>query len=330
MAGPPVAAEAPATGSWQPGAAKPRPRVQQPPARPAITEQRAPTSAEIAPEVRRDLSSFEARKRLATEASQVNPISADPKLNNFDRICGGAAAVNALILNSTTPEAAKQNAEALRSSLGAAQVKLPDALDKKALEAAIDHFAAGSPSMNDVFLLQQAAYAVGRRYDEANVDEGLNPAQLGGLVADLKARGATLDPNTIFSQSKAHWTVTVGDVTANSDANVTIDSASRSPANKGWGGDVVIRRDGIVEGRTPTVKDPDSKTDPKADLTPAAYCKKHGLEAPKADGVRRGWTFELAPASTTGDLLTKGDHLQQLRRETTKLVNGQKPPTTLR
>lgn len=118
----------------------------------------------------------------------------------------------------------------------------------------------------------------------------------------------------------------MGDVTANTDTNVTIDSAARSPTNKGWGGDVMLRPDGMVEARTPTVKDPDTG----ATQSPADYDAKHHLKAPKADGLARGWTFELSPASTTGELLSKSDHLQQLTRQWEQLVNGQKPPTTLR
>lgn len=322
-----VAAEQPAAkkAGWAPGSTKP-PAAQTAPARaPATTKPGAAPEA-IPADQRRDLSSFEARRRLATEASQVNPISADPALDNADRICGGAAAVNALLLKSTTPEAAKQNAEALRSAMGAEGVALPPSLDRKAVNVALDHLAAGSPSMDDVFVLQQVAYAVGRRFNPTGPNTGLNPAELGGLVADLKARGATLDPTTRFVQSKQHWTVSVGGVTANSDTSVKLDPASRAPANKGWGGDVVIRPDGVIEARTPTLNDPETK---KA-LSPAEYCAKYQLPAPKNDGLRRGWAFELVPAASTKELMTLGDHRAQLLRAWAAMAAGQKPPTVLR
>lgn len=290
----PAAAASPvrAEGWVATGAAKPRREVAV--AAGQATPARAPaTKQEIGPEERRDLSTFEARQRLATEASQVNPISADPKIDNADRICGGAAAVNALILNSTTPEAAKQNAGALRSAMGASGVKLPDSLDRKAVDAALDHLAAGSPSMNDVFVLQQVAYAVGRRYADAKApDDGLNPAQLGGLVADLKARGATFDQNTQFSLSNQHWVAHVGGTTANSDTNVPIDPNARLPSSRAWSGDVSIRPDGGVEARTKTVR-----VEGK-DLNAAQYVEHFKLPVLKRDGLPRGWSFPITPVDT--------------------------------
>jgi len=320
------------------GAARPRPQVATTvgKATPAPAPKHA---AEIAPDVRRDLSTFEARKRLATDASQVNPISADPKIDNADRICAGAAAVNALILNSTTPEAAKANAEALRSAMGARHVELPASLDKQAINDALDHLAAGSPSMNDVFVLQQVAYAVGRRYaqkkeakDGKALDDGLNPAQLGGLIADLKARGATLDGNTQFSLSKQHWVAHVGAVTANSDQNVKIDSGAKLPSNKAWAGDVVLRADGVVEARTRTVRVGG------ADVDAAGYARAFELEPPKKDGLTRGFRFPIVPVdpnkagdpAVSGVLLSKGDHLHQLNTAWAATVAGAAPAEVLK
>lgn len=306
------------------GAAKPRPQVavaageSTPPLAP-------PTKKEIGPEERRDLSTFEGRKRLATEASQVNPISADPKIDNADRICGGAAAVNALILTATTPEAAKANAGALRSAMGAANVKLPPSLDKKAIDEALDHLAANSPTMNDVFVLQQVAYGIGRRYARAeDKDDGLSPGQLGGLVADLKARGANFDTNTQFSLSNHHWVANVGSTTANSDANVTVDSGAKLPSNKAWSGDVVIGADGNVQARTKTLNIDG------ADLTASQYAEKFNLKLPK-DHLTRGWSFPIVPVDPNkAILLEKGDHYTQLSREWASAVTGSTPPVVLK
>jgi len=51
------------------------------------------------------------RRVAATKTSQVNEVSVDA--GNFGDICAGAAVVNAMVLNSATPEAAKANAAAL-------------------------------------------------------------------------------------------------------------------------------------------------------------------------------------------------------------------------
>lgn len=310
------------------GAAKPRPQT----AVAAGTSTPAPapaTQKEIGPTEQRDLSTFEGRRRLATEASQVNPISADPKIDNADRICAGAAAVNALILNSTTPAAAKANAQALRSAMGAADVKLPPSLDKKAIDTALSHLEANTPSMNDVFVLQQVAYGVGRRFAEkTDKDDGLNPAQLAGLVADLKGRGANFDSNTQFSLSKQHWVAHVGSTTANSDTNVSIDSGAKLPSNKAWSGDVVIRPDGVVEARARTVR-----VDGQ-DLNAADYAKRFELAQPKKDGLTRGWTFPITPVdpnkSTGGAFLSLGDHRKQLTTGWINAVTGSAPPVVLK
>lgn len=310
------------------GAAKPRPQAAV--AAGQSTPALAPaTQKEIGPTEQRDLSTFEGRRRLATEASQVNEVSADPGIDNADRICGGAAAVNALILNSTTPEAAKANAQALRSAMGAANVKLPPSLDKKAVETALTHLEANAPSMNDVFVLQQVAYGVGRRFAEkTDKDDGLNPGQLAGLVADLKGRGATLDSNTQFSLSKQHWVVNVGSTTANSDTNVAIDPGAKLPSNKAWSGDVVLRPDGGVEARTKTVR-----VDGK-DMNAAEYAAHFKLPPPKRDGLTRGWAFPITPVdpnkNTGGAFLTLGDHLKQLKSGWIDAVSGSAPPVVLK
>lgn len=309
------------------GAAKPRPQTAV--AAGASTPAPAPaTQKEIGPTEQRDLSTFEGRRRLATEASQVNEISADPKIDNADRICAGAAAVNALILNSTTPEAAKANAQALRSVMGAG-VTLPPTLDPKAIETALAHLEANAPSMNDVFVLQQVAYSAGRRYaDKKEKDDGLNPAQLAGLVADLKARGANLDSNTQFSLSKQHWVAHVGSTTANSDANVSIDAGAKLPSNKAWSGDVVIRPDGVVEARTKTVR-----VDGQ-DMNAADYARRFELAQPKKDGLTRGWAFPITPVDpnkgTGGAFMEIGDHAKQLRTGWGAAVTGSAPPVVLK
>ena len=311
------------------GAAKPRPQAAAP-AGTSTTPTLAPaTQKEIGPTEQRDLSTFEGRRRLATEASQVNEISADPKIDNADRICAGAAAVSALILNSTTPEAAKGNARALRSAMAAAGVKLPAALDKKAVETALTHLEANAPSMDDVFVLQQVAYGVGRRFAEkTDKDDGLNPGQLAGLVADLKGRGANFDSNTQFSLSNQHWVAHVGSTTANSDTNVAIDAGAKLPSNKAWSGDVVIRPDGLVEARTRTVRVEGQ------DMNSAEYAAHFKLPPPKKDGLTRGWAFPITPVdpnkSTGGAFLSLGDHPKQLKSAWIDAVTGSTPPVVLK
>lgn len=258
-------------------------KVAAPPKEPAL---QAPSNAPV------DLSNTQARIALAQGASQLNGVS--EAAGNKNHICGGAAVVSALIMNSTTPEAAKKNAEALKAALGAPGAKelLPPSLDRAALDQAFANFGKGTPSVNDVHVLQQAAYAVGRRYDP-KADAGLNPGQLGGLVADLQARGATLGPETRFTvvtSPSNHWVAHAGPIEINSDKNVSVASRNLLPSGPAWSGDVSVRKDGTVEARTRFLKD-----------------------RMAANG--KGWTFELEPVdtrTTSKTFMTKGDHLKQL------------------
>ncbi len=286
----------------------PRPRVTAaavgtkapPPA--AVGKLQAPSNAPV------DLSKVADRVKLAQQASQLNPIS--EAAGNKNVICGGAVVVSALIMNSTTPEAAKKNAGALESAMNAAGARdqLAATVNPDALKAAFANFAKGTPSLNDVHLMQQAAYAVGRRYPADG--DGLNSGQLGGLIADLKGRGATLGPETRFTvvanprnPAVGHWVATAGPVELNTDSSVSVSAKNRLPSGVDWSGDVSVRKDGFVEARTRYLKD-------------------------NMAANARGWTFEIEPvdlssAGGTGSRvqLTKGDHLNQLRNQRTTLLS---------
>lgn len=284
----------------------PRPRVtaaavgkKAPPA-PALDKLQAPSSTPV------DLSNVADRVKLAQQASQLNPIS--EAAGNKNVICGGAVVVSALIMNSTTPEAAKKNAGALESAMNAAGARdqLAATVNPEALKAAFANFAKGTPSLDDVHLMQQAAYAVGRRYD-AESTGGLNPGQLAGLVADLKGRGATLGPETRFTvvanpkaPTVGHWVASAGPIELNTDASVSVSSRNRLPSGQDWSGDVSVRKDGFIEART-------------------RYLGSNMA----ANG--RGWAFEIEPVdlSKVGSRvqLTKGDHRNQLVNQTRQLLS---------
>ena len=289
-------APAPSKG-WQPKTAA------APQADPLFKAGRA--TAPVASDGPRDLTDPAARRDLATRASQTNPISEAAK--NADRVCGGAAVVSALIMRSATPQSAQANARALSdafNSTGAAKL-LPASVNRDALQSAFDHFAAGKPTPGDVSLMQQAAYALGRKYAPEK-DEGLSGGQLAAVVADLKARGATLGPETRFAQVHdgvaGHWVAQTPEALLNSAPKTGVQPKDLKTDSRVWSADVAVRADGQVDLRTRKL----------FEGKPAAW-----------EGA--GWKLTINPArsDSVSDLLQKGDHTKQLKDRMSELASTQ-------
>lgn len=243
------------------------------------------------------LSDLATRKGLATKAVQKNAIS--EAAGNANRVCGGAAVVSALLMRSSTPGAAQANARALQDSFdstGAAKF-LPASVNKEELKQAFERFGTGTPTSNDVSLMQQAAYALGRKYGPPEKDDGLSVGQMGGMVADLKARGANLGPETKFIQVKNHWVAQTPEAVLNSDQTVSLQPKELNTKDTRWAGDVTVRADGKVELRTRQLS---------------------STQTPAWEGG--GWKMELNPARSNdiADLFKKGDHFKQLNEQLQK------------
>ena len=159
------------------------------------------------------------RAELMMHAPQENDIAG--RLSGD--ICGGAAAVNALIEDSATPAAAATNAKAILDTAKALGVKLSP--DQK---TAVQHLGAGKMSANDVQHLQVALYKTARSFDN-RVPPGISSATMAGLVLALRERGGFQNSNPVFSQTHQtvkgttnetdHWVVTTQGRTINSWPN---------------------------------------------------------------------------------------------------------------
>ena len=222
------------------------------PAKPAVSEETAV-----------DLNDARQRAALAQRTSQVNEVSVTA--GNAGDVCGGAAVVNAVVLNSGSPAAAKANADALRTV--ATQFGAWDApgVDRAKAGAALDHLAAGKVSEADLHHLQQLAYAAGRALDPAERNDptrtpGLNAGHLAGVLSQLQLAGARLSPDTRLIEVKGagddtgHWVAQAGGVLANSLSSVKVGREMLSPGAKQWESDVRLGAAGTpVEARLRTL-----------------------------------------------------------------------------
>lgn len=185
------------------------------------------------------------RREIAVEATQSNTVSY--AAGNANDICGGASLASALVLASGKPEDAKGNAEAMRKIFSAHRIQLPAGVERAALEKALDHLGQGTLSRDDLFNLQQGLYAAARTYGPPPQDAGVNVAQMSGLVAELKGRGATLGKSSMVevdvsenrSQPVAHW-VAQTDLGLINTGFSTVPPAWLSPLNGRWSGDVSV------------------------------------------------------------------------------------------
>lgn len=218
-------------------------------------ETRPSAPAPVTEETQRTLSDARQRTELATTASQVNDISVTA--GNEGDICGGAALMNALVLGSATPEAARANAAALRQAADTHQAyrALPPGT-RPGIDAALGHLAQGTLSENDLNALQQLGYALGRSVDETVLKDpkatpGLNPAQMGAVVAQLKANGAQLDESTRFVELKGardtagHWVVQTNGALANTLESVNATAEKLSPGAATFDSDVRVKGDAV-------------------------------------------------------------------------------------
>ncbi|MBL8954622.1 MAG: hypothetical protein JNK82_27845 [Myxococcaceae bacterium] len=204
---------------------------------------------------RSELPAVTSNVMLATKASQMNPVSS--AAGNSDRVCGGAVVVSALLLRSGTPAAMKANAKALEGAFDAAGAAklLPASVKEADVKAAFERFAAGTTTPGDVNVLQQAAYALGRSYSPA-ADDGLDTSQMAAMVANLKARGAALGPETRFVQvhdgegGGGHWVVKTPEALVNPSPVAKVSADDIAVASGKFSGDVTVRKDGKVELRT--------------------------------------------------------------------------------
>ena len=130
---------------------------------------------------------------------------------------------------STTPEAAKANAGALRAAFNASPMKALTSVDVQShVSAALKNFEAGKLSEEDVCYLQQAAYAIGRGTPGEPQDAGLSNHAMASMLADLIGYGAKLGKETSFTQAfrgGGHWVGESGGLNINT-AQVGTPSAS--------------------------------------------------------------------------------------------------------
>lgn len=156
-------------------------------------------------------------RMLLASTSQTNTVSQG--LKNSNDICGGAAMVSALILRSTTPDAAKANARAFRAAFNASPMKALTSVDVQShVSAALKNFEEGALSEEDVCYLQQAAYAIGRGTPGEPQEPGLSNHAMASMVADLIGYGANFGKETSFTQAYrggGHWVGESGGVSIN-------------------------------------------------------------------------------------------------------------------
>ncbi len=176
------------------------------------------------------LSDPENRQMLASSL-QDNEVSR--AAGNYDRICGGAAIVNALILSSDAKTCAA-NAKALEQAAAAlgAQKLLPASVKQSDVDAALRAFSQGTVRPTDVQVLQQLAYASLRAIQADGSDTGATPAAMAILVNQLSVNGARLGDSkfteVITAEGAAHWTVTTQRFTADSLPRPPVKGPQRS------------------------------------------------------------------------------------------------------
>jgi hypothetical protein len=171
------------------------------------------------------------RRALLTSTNQYNPLSR--QLGNGERVCGGAAIVNALILSSDSPQRCQQNAQALRTAFKRleAGATLPPGLSPAQIETSIQNFEQGSLSAADVAVLQQAAYSMLRsvqRDPKTHVapDDGVDAKSMAIVLSQLQGDGAAMKDAkfTLKSDSRGHghWVAQANSRDADSDTQKTI------------------------------------------------------------------------------------------------------------
>ncbi len=210
----------------------------------------ATASGPAAPTQKVDINSPAGKKALIEGSSQVNPVS--NANGNSDVVCSGAAVANALVLTAKTPEAAKQNAAALRQT--ANSLGIPP---RKEEEAALKALESGKMSPTDLAHLQQLSYRVVKYADPMLNTPLAAPGEMAFATTMLRANGAfAQEPNVTFHAAQSpglgganHWTTTVGNQHADSmtgpsggaglstgtPAHVMMDSQ-----NAGWRGEVNV------------------------------------------------------------------------------------------
>lgn len=273
--------------------------------KPAVGGKAKKATAEVKPETARDLANSDTRWDTALKASQRNPIS--DAAGNADVICGAASVVSALVMQSGTPEAAAANAKALKTAydLTDAEKRLPPSVDKQALAQAFEHFGAGKPSLTDLHLLQQAAYAIGRTHAGSSAD-GLDRLDLMLMVSELKGRGATLGPETRFTQVQkgkggSHWVANSGGAGINTDPQAPVTAGNQQPKGEDWRAEVSVSQEGKVLLKTRDINEQHAK---------------RGL----------GWTLEIVPVGNdVARAVKNGSHLDQLKKQGANIPKDPKP-----
>lgn len=256
------------------------------------------------------------RLMLAT-TSQVNAISVG--LKNSNDICGGAVVVAALVLRSTSPEAARANAGALRAAFNASPAKaLTPVGAQSGVSTALKNFEAGTLSEEDVCYLQQAAYIVGRGVSGEAKSPGLSTGAMASMVADLVGYGATIDTETSFAQvfdgANGHWVGATAGQSLNTAEAITdagkVDFAKLKLDSREFSGRVRILKDKVGAH----VIQVQSRYGPNE--------KTGALEVAKKGA---GWQAEITPHNPSDALISKlaGSNSERLR-------NAFRPTTQLR
>jgi len=155
--------------------------------------------------------------------AQAPQMSGAAGRDSYD-LCGGCTLAAALVADSTTLEAAQQNAAAIRSLASASHTRLsPD--DTRALE----HFASGHLTVPDMMQLQGMMYRIGVAAAGPGGGGGISSGLMTGMVESLRERGGLAQSSPVFTQlsetvsgttdTTNHWVVTTGGRTVDSWPN---------------------------------------------------------------------------------------------------------------
>jgi len=267
-----------------------------------------PPAAKLTPPSTEALGLDEVGRLMLASTSQVNSVSTG--LKNENDICGGAAMVSALILRSTTPEAARANAGALRAAFNASPAKAMTSVEVQVhVSAALKNFEAGKMSEEDVCYLQQAAYVVGKGVPGESEKGGLSTGAMASMVADLVGSGATIGAETSFSQAfdgvGGHWVAKSGDVAFNTAQDNT--PAAKVDFNK------LPVTDNEFSGRVRVLNNKDG--------TRTVQLQSRYLSPPPATGKKpgapdgSGWKAEITPLNPGDKTMTGlvGSNAKRLR-----------------
>ncbi|MBI5497674.1 MAG: hypothetical protein HY904_21885 [Deltaproteobacteria bacterium] len=236
----------------------------------------------------------EQRTQLLLNSPQVDRVTST---TNDDVRCGGAAAANAIIMDSKDATAAQNNAAATRRLAKDRGVELT-----QPQKDAVTALEKGEMTPTNSAHLQEAMFAIGRSSGDGLTGGGLSVDQMSNLAAGLRERGGLAHSNPTFHLNRtpaAHWTVTTGDGSGNV---VHINSQKRagteyaqvtsgdpkelgpggedSTGNPTWGGSVTVNNYGERPSLNVSVPTENGKGELQLD-SPNFYSTDHDLDPSK-------------------------------------------------